>query len=100
MAVRIVVLLEEIEIGHQHRERVAQPARAAHFIVEHFHHAQPVVQTGQWIRDREALELGAALAELRHHVVEDFGQIADFSARRHRQADIEIAFGHPAGRFR
>ena len=68
-----------------------QPPGPAHLVLQAFHHPQAVVQAGQGIGDREALELGAALAQPRDHVVEDLSQIADLPARRHGQAHLEIA---------
>ena len=95
MAVGVVVLLEVIDVAHQHCAGVREATRAAHLVGEGFHEITPVIQTREIVRDREALELAPALLQPRHHVVEHLGDVAELSPARDGQLHLEVSSGHP-----
>src|SRR5438874_8712054 len=78
VAVRVVVLLEMVDVRQQHRERAPQPPRPLHLGRERAHQMPTVVEPGEGIRNGEPLELRLALplAQARHQRVEHPRQVA------------------------
>ena len=78
---------------------MVQASRAAHLVLEHFHHLQSIEEAGERVGNRQPFQLRATVAQPGDHVVEDLGQVADLAARGHRQVDIEVALCDFRGRL-
>ena len=55
----VVVVLEVVDVHHQHGEGVLEPLRPLHFVRQDFPEAAAVEQAGQGIGSRPRLELSA-----------------------------------------
>src|SRR6266480_4173571 len=99
VAVRVVVLLELIDVRQQHRECAAQAARALHFARQRPHEVAAVIQPGEGIGERQLLQLPVTffLAEPRDERVERPRQVPDLAASGGGQLDGKVA-GRDAGR--
>src|SRR2546428_2068666 len=94
--VRVVVLLEVIDVGQQHGEGAPQAARPLDLVGERPHEMPPVIQPGEPVGDGEPLQLALALP-LPHagcQVLEHLRQLADLAATAHRELDRRVAGGH------
>ena len=89
MPVRVVVLLEMIDVRQQYREGTPEPARPLHLARERAHQVSTVVEPRERVRDRESLQLRVAfaLAQARNQRVEHPREVAHLTHAGRRELD-------------
>ena len=98
---RVVVLLEPVDIRQQDRERAPQAARPLHLAGERAHEMPAVVQPGQGIGEREFLQLPVRLffSQTRHQGTERPRQVPDLAAAARGQLDRQVTGRYARRRF-
>src|SRR3989454_11482798 len=93
---RVVVLLEVIDVGQQHGEGPPQAARPLDLVGERPHEMPSVIQPGEPVGDGEALQLALALAlpHAGHQVLEHLRQLAHLAPTARRELDRVVPGGH------
>ena len=98
---RVVVLLELVDIREQDGERTPLAPGALDLARERAHEMAAIVESRQGVGQGELLQLTLAffLSQPRDHGIERTRQVPDFAAAR-RELGGEIAGRHTSGRFR